>query len=53
MLSFLSCPVEEDSFVLLPVIVITQGRDEAASLAPSFLITCQWMMWGFGITIDF
>jgi hypothetical protein len=50
----ISFPVEADSFVLTPAIVITQGRDaETLNLAPSFAIQVQWLMWGFGICVTF
>lgn len=49
----ISCPVDEDSFVVLPVIVITQGRDDTGAPCAGWLITCQWMMWGFGIVLEF
>lgn len=53
MLNLISCPVDDDSFVVLPVIVVTQGRDEGGGLCRGWLISFQWMMWGFGLAIEF
>lgn len=50
---FISCPVDADSFLITPAIVITQGRDDNEALMPGFLIQVQWLMWGFGVCISF
>lgn len=48
------CPVEEDSFLLTPALIITRGRD-AASHTPmrAFMLQAQWLMFGLGVTFDF
>lgn len=53
-LQFCSAPVEDDSIVLTPAFVITRARDEF-DIEPvnAFMLQVQWLLWGFGIVIDF
>jgi len=47
-------PVDAASFLVTPAVVVTQGVCECCDEPkPSFLITVQWLMWGFGISLTF
>lgn len=54
-LQFFNSPVDCASFLVTPAVVITQGTCEccADGVHPSFLLQVQWLIWGFGVSIDF
>lgn len=49
-----NAPVDEDSFLITPAIVITRARHEdGLTPAPACMIMVQWLCWGFALSINF
>lgn len=51
-ISVTSCPVDDDSLLLTPAVIITQARCEHGCPAAAWAVQFQWLMWGFAIVID-
>lgn len=51
---FVGSPVDDDSVVLLPCLVVTQARCECCDRKQrAFALTFQWLLWGFAWVVDF